>query len=526
MRLPAKAELPELTLGYEVASFIEDSCVVPDGELTGQPFQLSPEQLLFVLWFYAIDREGRFTFRRGQMVRPQKWGKGPLTAAIICAEASGPVLFDGFDAQGIPVGRPWATPWIQVVAVSEDQTDNVWTALVPMIELGSLAADIPDTGKTRINVRGFAGSNGLIEPVTSAANSRLGQRITFAIHDETHAWYKHNGGEKLADTQRRNLSGMNGRSIETTNAWDPAERSVAQQTFTQNLPDVLIDYPEPLVCSIRNKRERRKALRHAYSGAPWVNLDRIDADIVELLPRDPGQAARFFLNQIVAGADKAFDVELFEKQAVPATDAIAPGRLVTAGFDGALHHDSAGIVITDMETGKQQVVGLWERPLDLPPDDDWSVDIEDLNETLDFVFSNWNVYHLYGDPPYFTTEMDEWAGKYGEKKIVKWWTNRKKPMAYAIRTWHIDWSGKGQKYSFVNDEQGKALARHVGNAVKWPTRIKDDDTGEFLWIIGKDGDKSPNKMDLAMCAILSWKARGDAIELGAMNQKTYRSASW
>lgn len=518
MRPPA-GELPKLTLGYQVAAWIEDSCVIPDRDQTGEPFTLSPEQLRFLLWFYAVNPDGRFSFRRGQLVRPQKWGKGPLSAAIICAEASGPVVFDGFDAAGEPVGRPWATPWIQVVAVSEDQTDNVWTSLVPMIELGSLAADIPDTGKTRINVRGAGGSAGLIEPVTSAHLSRLGQRLTFAVHDETHAWYPHNGGVKLADTQRRNLAGMNGRSLETTNAWDPAEQSVAQVTFEADLPDVLIDYPTPKPCSIRNKRERRAALRHAYSGAPWVDIDRIDAEIVELLPRDPNQAKRFFLNEIVAGADKAFDVKAFEARGNG--ELIKPGRLVTLGFDGALHHDSVGLVATDIELGHQQKVAVWEKPLDLPPDEDWEAPVHEIHEALADAWSMWDVYHLYGDPPYFTTEMDQWAGLYGEKKIVKWWTNRTKAMAYAIRTWHMDWTGG--RLSHGGD---KDLVRHVGNAVKWPTRMRDDDTGEFLWVIGKDGQKSPRKMDLTMAAILSWKARGDAIELGALNRKKYRTAAW
>ena len=51
---------------------------------------------------------------------------------------SGPVLFDGWDAQGEPVGKPWATPHIQITACSEEQTDNTWRALQPMIELGPL----------------------------------------------------------------------------------------------------------------------------------------------------------------------------------------------------------------------------------------------------------------------------------------------------------------------------------------------------------------------------------------------------
>jgi hypothetical protein len=87
-----------------------------------------------------------FVYVRGsQLVRPQKWGKGPFASAIICAEAApdGPVLFDGWDADGQPVGRPWATPHIQVTAASEDQADNVWGALLPMIERGASPATSP-----------------------------------------------------------------------------------------------------------------------------------------------------------------------------------------------------------------------------------------------------------------------------------------------------------------------------------------------------------------------------------------------
>lgn len=280
---PVPGELPDLTLGWEVAAWIEENCAVPDGDLAGEPFRLTREQLRFVLWFYALKPDGKFRFRRAMLVRPQKWGKGPLSAAIICAEAAGPVRFSHFDSAGDPVGVAWPTPWIQCVAVSEDQTDNVWTALVPMIELGNLHGEVPDTGKTRINVSGANGGSGVIEPVTSAAVSRVGQRLTFALHDETGFWTERNRGVQLADAQKRNLAGMKGRSLETTNAWDPSEGSVAQRTFEADLPDVLIDYPEPLEGSVRNKRERRKVLVQGYAGAPWVDLDRIDAEIEELL---------------------------------------------------------------------------------------------------------------------------------------------------------------------------------------------------------------------------------------------------
>jgi hypothetical protein len=102
--------------------------------------------------------------------KPQKWGKA-RSSAMICAEAVGDVVFAGWDANGEPVGRPWPTPIIQVTASTEDQTDNVYKALRPMIDNGPLADIIPDTGETRINLPG----QGWMEPVTSKASVSAGR---------------------------------------------------------------------------------------------------------------------------------------------------------------------------------------------------------------------------------------------------------------------------------------------------------------------------------------------------------------
>ena len=508
-------EWPDRSLGAGIADWIFANCAVPDGDRAGEPFKLTDDQLHFVAWFYAVDEQGAFRFRRALMVRPQKWGKGPLSAAMICAEAAGPTRFSHFDADGKPVGKPWPTPWIQVVAVSEDQTDNVWTSLVPMIELGNLSATVPDTGKTRINVEGQRGSAGLVEPVTSAAVSRLGQRLTFAVHDETHSWTEHNGGMKLADTQRRNLAGMSGRSLETTNAWDPAESSVAQTTFEADLPDVLIDYPEPLEGSVRNKRERRKVLKAGYGDAEWVDLDRIDAEIEELLPRDPNQAERFFLNRIVAGADRAFDVDVFK--ALASDHVIPKGAQVTVGFDGSLYNDATGLVVTEMDTGHQVVAGIWERPRDLPPDDDtWMVPVAEVNEAVEQIFTDFKVWRMYADPPYWQEAIDRWAGTYGAEIVRYYWTNNRKKTAYALREYRSD-----MRPGVMSHDGSEPLTRHVGNSIRRPTNMRDDD-GHFLWLIGKDGAKSANKIDLAICAALSWRARGDAINSGALKKKRAR----
>jgi hypothetical protein len=86
------------TLGFQVADWIEERCAIPDREFVGEPFLLTDEQLSFLLHFYRLDprRLGRVLLPRAaaQLTRPQKWGKGPLAAAVICAEAQGPVRFD------------------------------------------------------------------------------------------------------------------------------------------------------------------------------------------------------------------------------------------------------------------------------------------------------------------------------------------------------------------------------------------------------------------------------------------------
>ncbi len=501
----APGEFP--TLGYQVAELIQTKCVIPDGDHAGEPFILTDEMLRFLLWLYRLDPEtGRFVYDRGgQLVRPQKWGKGPFSAAWICAEADSeaPVVPDGWDAAGEPVGRPWATPWIQVTAVSEDQTDNVWRALVPMIELGELKADIPDTGETRINLPG----GGRIEPVTSSARSRLGQRITAALQDESHSWTVLNGGRKLADNQRRNLAGMGGRFLETTNAWDPAEESVAQQTYESRAPGVFKDYLEPPAGSFTNKRERRKIMRAVYGGSWWVDLDRIDSEAVALIEQgDIAQAERFFGNRRQAGAGAAFDHARWD-ELVDATKVIADRSLIVIGIDGARWDDALAVVATDVETGHQWPLGIWEQPENAPPD--YEHPTHEVDGAMAEAFERFKVWRAYVDPQYIEGLVDRWQGRWGDKTVVPWYTNRPKQAAYAVRA-YVRAVGAGD----LSHDGDSDMARHIRNAHKRKIAVYDEDRRQ-MWTMGKDRPMSPRKMDAAWAGCLAWEARGDAIASGA-----------
>ncbi|MGH8377907.1 MAG: hypothetical protein ACRER7_03040, partial [Gammaproteobacteria bacterium] len=319
-----------------VPDWIEQHCPIPDREAKGERLELYQWQLWGTVNHYRIKPTAQvgqlataFHYRRSQVVMSQKSGKGPWSACLTCAEAVGPVLFAGWARGGEvywcadhgcpcgwlyeyrvgePMGRPWATPLIQLLANSVDQTDNIYRPLQAMVRGGPLSA-LMRVGEGFIRLP----NDGRIDTVTSSARSRLGNPISAAFQDETGIYTASNGMKSVAKTQRRSLAGMGGRAVETTNAPDPAEDSTAQETMESAAADVFRFYPTaPAGLSFRNKVERRRIFRAVYAGCRHVDLDGIEAECAELMEKDPAMAERFFGNRMVAGTDSWLDGELWD----------------------------------------------------------------------------------------------------------------------------------------------------------------------------------------------------------------------
>lgn len=325
-----------------VPAWHERHCIIPDGFRKGTAWRHYDWQLWITLNHYRVkpgaepfDAEGyptratAFHNRRSQVVAPQKTGKGPLAAVLVCGEAVGPVLFCGWAEggevyrcadhgchcgwsytyeAGEPMGMPWPTPLVQLLATSEDQVDNVYRPLQAMARGPFLSAQMR-VGEQFIRLP----NDGRIDVVTSSAQSRLGNPITFALQDETQLYTASNKLVKVAETMRRGLAGMGGRSMETTNCWDPAENSTAQRTYEGRAADVFKFYEPPnpeLRYSV--KADRRKIHAFNYSGSPHVNLDAIEAEAAEIAETDPAQAERFYGNRIVRGQGSWMPAGLWE----------------------------------------------------------------------------------------------------------------------------------------------------------------------------------------------------------------------
>ena len=102
------AGTPEHTLGWNVIPWCEDQLEIPHGSNVGDPWRFTREQGRFLLWWYSVDEDGRFLYRRGVLRRSKGWGKDPFAAVVCIAELLGPVRFAGWDSAGEAIGVPGA----------------------------------------------------------------------------------------------------------------------------------------------------------------------------------------------------------------------------------------------------------------------------------------------------------------------------------------------------------------------------------------------------------------------------------
>ena len=115
------------TLGYEVADWIEAYCCHGPGDVQGDPITLDREWLQFLVDAYRLDpRTGKRQVDRALLSRPKGRAKSELAGFVTVAEALGPVRFDGWDADGQPVGRRVRSPLIKCLATEESQAGNTF----------------------------------------------------------------------------------------------------------------------------------------------------------------------------------------------------------------------------------------------------------------------------------------------------------------------------------------------------------------------------------------------------------------
>jgi len=503
------------TLGFLVGEWIEENCVIPDGYNAGRQYRLTDEMWRFLLKRYRIYEHAApypspdgLVYFGSQLRRSQKWGKDPFGAAMICANALGPSRFEGWDAAGEPVGRPYPTPLIVCLGTSVDQTDNTWRPLLSMIRMGPLV-DLPnmDAGQTRIDLPG----GGRIEPVTTSAKARLGAPLTHLVMTESHLFTLQGGFRRVAAAVKRNVAGMDGTWDELTNAWDPTEGSEAQVTAESGDPRVLIDTIEPhRVEDLSDETAVYRELLRQYGDSArerggWVNIKGRIMDEMASKRHLPADKRRFFLNEIVVGESVLVDPIRWDLMA--REDQLQPGDEIALGFDGSKYQDATALIAARHSDGRLFCLRIWERPTDALS---WTVPAPEVDRVLQDVFGAYKVGYLFADPYRWQSYLDTWSARW-PKQIVEFPTNVEQRMDKAIERFTTAFAG-GQ----VTHDGHERFAWHMKNAVivkgsRRKIRPGEDELLPTHYLkLAKRGDGQ--LIDGAVAAVLALAALGQSVE--------------
>ena len=538
--------LPERTLGWGVLLWLSEYVNTPGGHddpqrlrylielseagvLTNENmFMPTLEQSRMVLWWYAVDERGSYTFREGVFRRLKGHGKDPFAAAIALAELCGPVAFSHFDSDGNPVGKRRAAPWITVAAVSQDQTKNTFSLFPVMISKRLKSEFSLDVNRFIIYSEGGAGR---IEAATSSPASMEGNRPTFVIQNETQWWGqgpdgKVNEGHSMASVIEGNMTKVEGsRTLSICNAHVPGTETVAEKAYvewqdvqsgksvdTGMMYDAIEAPADTPISEIPSEREDpvgfaegieklREGLIVARGDSTWLPIDDIVKSILSTKNLIT-ESRRKFLNQVNASEDSWISPQEWDRVAkIEPEFALQPKQKITLGFDGSKSNDWTALVACRVDDGMLFLIKVWD-----PNKYGGEVPREDVDATVHSMFQRYDVVAFRADVKEFEAYVDQWSRTYKKKMKVN--ASPANPIAFDMR-------GQQKRFAFdcerledavlereVSHDGNPVLRQHVLNAKRHPT-IYDAIS------IRKATKDSSKKIDAAVCSVLAFGARQD-----------------
>lgn len=522
--------LPEFSLGFHIFQWLEEGWLrSPDG---GPQLALTPEQSRLLVWWYAVDAAGRFSFRDGVIQRIKGWGKDPFAAVVSAIELVGPCRFSHFEGRDA-IGKPHPSAWIQIAAVSKDQTRNTMTLFPSLFSAKAIDTFGIDLGKEIIYA--YGGSR-RIEAVTSSPRALEGGRPTFTLKNETQHWLPQNEGHDMAAVIDRNAAKSadgSARALSITNAPDPSEDSVALRereafdliaggkSIARGLMFDSLEAPhlplavEPVEGESKDDHAQRTRahlgamVRAARGDSAWLDVDRIVDSMLDPR-RPPSESRRFWLNQTVATEDAWVDPVWVRDTARPDLEH-APSDGWVLFFDGSKSDDSTAAVACRLSDGHLVTVGVWERPPGARGEG-WVVDRFDVDQEVRAVLADWSVRAFWADPSHAKAEdghgfwdsvIDGWHRDFGEG--LSSWAVQSGPRRHSI-LWDMSNSARLEMFTgaamalatdlrdgLVTHDGHPRLEVHMRNARRHPNR----------WGVSivKDHRESSRKIDLAVAAV-------------------------
>lgn len=564
--LPDQAldEKPWPTLGPDVCAWMEANLAFGPGDLRGRPYRLDDEDRALVYRIYEVSppdhpghcefdpvtqrctrgrgRCGRRRFNSAMLMLRKGMKKSERAGAVTAAELAGdaPVRCDGFRREGgvlVPVGRPVTDPYIPLVAYSEKQAeDTAFASLYVMLSEGP-AADHFDIGLARImRARG----DGKAEALATAPDSRDGGRTTFQVKEEPHRWTLPRQIEAhhtmTANLAKRPIADP--WELYVTTAYAPGEGSLAEMIhasaqkaagqddggrssrlflFYRWAADGKPAYPGAVAdpeIDIATPDGLLEAIDDASGpvARTWSDPERIASQFTAA-GADLRYLERTWLNRVMKSGAAAFDVERWRELGDPRHEVPAEA-LVVLSFHGARYWDAAALVATEIATGYQWPLGIWERPPEVRGD--WEVPSDEVDVAVANAFDQLAAWKFYVNRDRWESNAANWARIYGEDRVVGWNASSPTFMGRAVRAFENAITVGEVSHPGDRNHVSRRLTAHIGAAHRRElSQIVLDDDGRRLWVIAKERPDSPHPINAAQAAIIGWQARIDALREGA-----------
>lgn len=241
------------------------------------------------------------------------------------------------------------------------------------------------------------------------------------------------------------------------------------------------EYAAPEGCDVGDRAAWREANPALACRDPFLSEDGLESVLKTI--REP-VFRQLRLGQWVTGVDSWLPWGAWGECAAPRP--IRPGERVVLAFDGSASGDSTALVGCAMD-GYLWLEGLWENP----GDDRWRVPRETVSAAIDSAFDRYDVVELACDPWGWRSEIEMWAKRYGENRVLEWNTAAAARMAPAT-----DRLYQAVSTRTVSHDGDERLASHIAHCVAKRTPLGD--------LVSKDKRGSPRKIDAAVAAIVAY----------------------
>jgi len=436
--------------------FIGEYLVTPRGHGAGESFKLRPFQREIIRGSFAPG------IRSAVVSIPRANGKTMLAAALGIAE-----MFVGA-----------ASAEVLVVASDQRQANITLRYARRMVELNPVLAERVQVYADRLYL---PENDATLLPLPAEPGALHGHDPSLQIVDELHVVTEQVWEAVTSVSGKRPESLTLAISTPASSPDSVMWRLVEHGRGGDDPAFYFREFAAPDGCAVDDRKAWRIGNPALACRDPFLSEDGLEAARKTI--REP-VFRQLRLGQWVTGVESWLPFGAWDACAVRRS--VQPRERVVLAFDGSASGDSTALVGCTLD-GHLWVEGLWENP----GDPRWRVPREQVSDAVDVAFARYDVVELACDPWGWRSEIEAWAARHGERRVIEWNTANAQRMAPATDRLYQAVATKA-----VTHDGDARLAAHIAHCIAKRTPMGD--------LVSKDKRGSPRKIDAAVAAIVAF----------------------